>query len=304
MLCPILILSVRNRLDIKLKHKLQYSIKVYNIPFRNIEVKDEHFLEYIGFLAAVVMGIVLGAIGGGGSILTVPILVYLFGQDASIATGYSLLIVGLTASYGAFSYYRKGLIEVKAAITFAIPSIIAVYLTRAYVMPAIPDVIFSSPFVLEKNMLIMVSFAVLMLLSAYMMLTKDNTKIASNGKRHSSLLILLEGALVGFATGMLGAGGGFLIIPALVLLMGMEMKKAVGASLLIISLKSLIGFTGDLQAGIAIDIVLVGKIIAFTVLGMWLATKVASKIESSKLQKGFGVFTLVIAIFILLKELI
>jgi uncharacterized membrane protein YfcA len=283
---------------------LQYSIKVYNIPFRNIEVKDEHFLEYIGFLAAVVMGIVLGAIGGGGSILTVPILVYLFGQDASIATGYSLLIVGLTASYGAFSYYRKGLIEVKAAITFAIPSIIAVYLTRAYVMPAIPDVIFSSPFVLEKNMLIMVSFAVLMLLSAYMMLTKDNTKIASNGKRHSSLVILLEGALVGFATGMLGAGGGFLIIPALVLLMGMEMKKAVGASLLIISLKSLIGFTGDLQAGIAIDIVLVGKIIAFTVLGMWLATKVASKIESSKLQKGFGVFTLVIAIFILLKELI
>jgi uncharacterized membrane protein YfcA len=283
---------------------LQYSIKVYNIPFRNIEVKDEHFLEYIGFLAAVVMGIVLGAIGGGGSILTVPILVYLFGQDASIATGYSLLIVGLTASYGAFSYYRKGLIEVKAAITFAIPSIIAVYLTRAYVMPAIPDVIFSSPFVLEKNMLIMVSFAVLMLLSAYMMLTKDNTKIASNGKRHSSLLILLEGALVGIATGMLGAGGGFLIIPALVLLMGMEMKKAVGASLLIISLKSLIGFTGDLQAGIAIDIVLVGKIIAFTVLGMWLATKVASKIESSKLQKGFGVFTLVIAIFILLKELI
>lgn len=261
-------------------------------------------MEYIGYFAAIVMGVVLGAIGGGGSILTVPILVYLFGQDASTATGYSLLIVGLTASYGAVSYYRQGLIEVKAAITFAIPSIIAVYLTRAFLMPAIPDVILTSPFVLEKNLLIMVSFAILMLLSAYMMLTKDNSKMQSSGKSHSQILILLEGAVVGIATGMLGAGGGFLIIPALVLLMGMEMKKAVGASLLIISLKSLIGFTGDLQAGISLDWILIGKIIAFTIFGMWLTTKIASKIESNKLQKGFGVFTLVIAIFILIKELI
>lgn len=261
-------------------------------------------MEYLGYLAAIVMGVVLGAIGGGGSILTVPILVYLFGQEASAATGYSLLIVGLTATYGAVSYYRQGLIEVKAAITFAIPSIIAVYLTRAFLMPAIPDVILTSPFVLEKNLAIMVSFAILMLLSAYMMLTKDNSKMKSSGKAHSPILIVLEGALVGVATGMLGAGGGFLIIPALVLLMGMEMKKAVGASLLIISLKSLIGFTGDLQAGISLDWMLIGKIIAFTILGMWLATKIANKIESNKLQKGFGVFTLVIAIFILVKELI
>ena len=261
-------------------------------------------MEYLGYLAAIVMGIVLGAIGGGGSILTVPILVYLFGQDASIATGYSLLIVGLTATYGALSYYRQGLIDVKAAITFAIPSIIAVYLTRAFLMPAIPDVIISTPIVIEKNLVIMVSFAILMLLSAYMMLTKDTSSMKSDGAKHSPILIVLEGAVVGIATGMLGAGGGFLIIPALVLLMGMEMKKAVGASLLIISLKSLIGFTGDLQAGISLDWILIAKLIAFTIFGMWLATKVASKIESNKLQKGFGVFTLVIAIFILVKELL
>jgi uncharacterized membrane protein YfcA len=250
------------------------------------------------------MGIVLGAIGGGGSILTVPILVYLFGQDASSATGYSLLIVGLTATYGAVSYYRQGLIEVKAAITFAIPSIIAVYVTRAFLMPAIPDVILSSPIVIEKNTFIMVSFALLMLLSAYMMLTRDNSKMKSSGKAHNPMLIVLEGGLVGVATGILGAGGGFLIIPALVLLMGMEMKKAVGASLLIISLKSLIGFTGDLQAGIQLDWILIGKLIGFTLLGMWIATRIANKIESQKLQKGFGVFTLVIAIFIIVKELI
>lgn len=261
-------------------------------------------MELIGYIAAVVMGIVLGAIGGGGSILTVPILVYLFGQDASIATGYSLLIVGLTATYGAVSYYRQGLIDIKAAITFAIPSIIAVYLTRAFLMPAIPDVILSSPFVIEKNTFIMVSFALLMLLSAYMMLTRDTNEIKSSVAKHSVLLIVLEGAVVGVATGILGAGGGFLIIPALVILMGMEMKKAVGASLLIISLKSLVGFTGDLQAGISLDWLLVGKLVAFTLLGMWLATRIANKIESSTLQKGFGLFTLAIAIFILITELI
>lgn len=261
-------------------------------------------MEVIGYLAAIIMGLVLGAIGGGGSILTVPILVYLFGQDASTATGYSLLIVGLTATYGAVSYYRQGLIEVKAAITFAIPSIIAVYLTRAFLMPAFPDVIMTSPIVVEKNLLIMVSFALLMMLSAYMMLTKNNSSIKSSGAKHNPILIMLEGGLVGVATGILGAGGGFLIIPALVLLMGMEMKKAVGASLLIISLKSLIGFTGDLQAGISIDWILIAKLIAFTIFGMWLATRVASKIESKKLQKGFGIFTLIIAISILTKELI
>lgn len=261
-------------------------------------------MELIGYIAAVVMGIVLGAIGGGGSILTVPILVYLFGQDASIATGYSLLVVGLTATYGAVSYYRQGLIDIKAAITFAIPSIIAVYLTRAFLMPAIPDVILSSPFVIEKNTFIMVSFALLMLLSAYMMLTRDTNEIKSSVAKHSVLLIVLEGAVVGVATGILGAGGGFLIIPALVILMGMEMKKAVGASLLIISLKSLVGFTGDLQAGISLDWLLVGKLVAFTLLGMWLATRIANKIESSTLQKGFGLFTLAIAIFILITELI
>jgi uncharacterized membrane protein YfcA len=115
---------------------------------------------------------------------------------------------------------------------------------------------------------------------------------------------VLEGAVVGVATGILGAGGGFLIIPALVILMGMEMKKAVGASLLIISLKSLIGFTGDLQAGISLDWLLIGKLVAFTLVGMWIATKIANKVESSKLQKGFGLFTLAIAIFILFTELL
>lgn len=257
-----------------------------------------------GYIAAVLMGVVLGAIGGGGSILTVPILVYLFGQEATEATAYSLLIVGLTATYGAYSYFRKGLIDFKAAIIFAIPSIIAVYLTRAYLMPAIPEVLFTTPFELTRNALIMVSFSMLMLLSAFVMLTRDNNKMSHANKGQRPLLIMLEGAVVGVATGVLGAGGGFLIIPALVIFMGMEMKKAVAASLLIISLKSLIGFTGDLQAGFQVDWLFVLKLIVCTILGMTIAAKIASNVDGTKLQKGFGVFTLIIAAFILIKELI
>ena len=261
-------------------------------------------LEILGYAAAVLMGVVLGVIGGGGSILTVPILVYLFNTNATIATGYSLLIVGATAAFGAIRYYRQGLIEIHSAITFAIPSIIAVYLTRAYLMPAIPDVIMTSPFVIEKDSFIMVGFGMLMVLSAVMMLTSDNSKLDSTKPKQSYPIIIVEGAVVGVATGILGAGGGFLIIPALVLLMGMDMKKAVGTSLLIIAFKSLIGFTGDLQAGIHLDWKLLSSLIVCTVVGMWIATFVAGKIEGKNLQKGFGYFTLVIAIFIFAKELI
>ena len=150
----------------------------------------------------------------------------------------------------------------------------------------------------------MVAFGVLMLAAAIMMLTKKQSTNTHQSGSHNPLLIVAEGALVGMATGMLGAGGGFLIIPALVLLMGMEMKKAVGASLLIIALKSLIGFTGDLQAGIEIDFTLIGSLIACTLVGMWIATKIADRLDGDKLQKGFAYFTLIIATLIFIKELL
>ena len=199
-------------------------------------------MEILGYIAAFIMGVTLGSIGGGGSILTVPILVYLMGVTPVTATGYSLLIVGSAAAFGAFRYYRQGLIDMKAAITFAIPSIVAVYLTRAFLMPAIPDQITSVPFVVSKDIAIMVLFAILMVAAAIMMLRNSkNLTPLKDDYHHHSILIVVEGAVVGVVTGILGAGGGFLIIPALVLLMGMDMKRAVGASLFIIALKSLIG---------------------------------------------------------------
>ncbi|MBU3004629.1 sulfite exporter TauE/SafE family protein [Paraglaciecola arctica] len=263
----------------------------------------------LGYIAAVFMGLVLGVIGGGGSILTVPILVYLMGIAPDIATGYSLLIVGATAAFGAVHYFRQGLVDVRASIIFAIPSIIAVYLSRAFLMPSIPEVIISSPFEVSKNLAIMVLFAILMLASAIMMLKKAYAKTSAvdleikAAKSPNVPLIVVEGALVGVITGILGAGGGFLIIPALVLFMGMPMKKAVGASLFIIALKSLIGFTGDLQSGIELALPLLPLMLLATFVGMAVSTKIASKLNDAVLQKFFAIFTLVIAIFIMSKEL-
>ncbi len=263
----------------------------------------------LGYIAAVLMGMVLGVIGGGGSILTVPILVYLMGVTPDVATGYSLLIVGATAAFGAVRYFKEGLVDVKASILFAVPSIIAVYLTRAFLMPAIPETISVQSLTIDKNLGIMVLFAMLMLASAAMMLKKAYSKSAPatqvvENKQPNVGLIVIEGAVVGVVTGILGAGGGFLIIPALVLILGMPMKNAVGASLFIIALKSLLGFIGDLQTGIQLEMPLLPLMLVATFIGMAVSTKVAGKLDGAALQKFFAFFTLVIAVFIMTKELL
>jgi|TARA_X000001036_G_scaffold434070_1_gene472796 hypothetical protein len=261
-------------------------------------------MEILGYIAAFIMGVTLGSIGGGGSILTVPILVYLMGVTPVTATGYSLLIVGSAAAFGAFRYYRQGLIDMKAAITFAIPSIVAVYLTRAFLMPAIPDQITSVPFVVSKDIAIMVLFAILMVAAAIMMLRNSkNLTPLKDDYHHHSILIVVEGAVVGVATGILGAGGGFLIIPALVLLMGMDMKRAVGASLFIIALKSLIGFIGDIQSGIEFQMPMLVFFFIATFAGMFAATLISHKFDGKKLQQVFAYFTLIVAFIIFVKEL-
>ncbi|GAB3003005.1 sulfite exporter TauE/SafE family protein [Psychrosphaera aestuarii] len=269
----------------------------------------------LGYLMAVLMGVVLGVIGGGGSILTVPILVYLMGVSPDIATGYSLLLVGATAAFGAYRYFKDGLVDVKASLLFAAPSIIAVYITRAFIMPNIPDTLLTSPFELSKNTAIMLLFAALMFASAIMMLLKSyrakpalesagDNELPEQTKKPKVTLIMFEGAVVGLVTGILGAGGGFLIIPALVLFLGMPIKNAVGASLFIIALKSLLGFVGDLQAGIPLEVPLLPLMLVATIVGMAVSTKLAKKLDGVTLQKFFAFFTLIIAVFIISKELV
>ena len=288
-------------------------------------------MEILGYIGAVLMGLSLGLIGGGGSILTVPILVYLFSIDTVLATAYSLFIVGLTALVGSVSHVRMGNIHWRMALVFGVPSIVAVFLTRAYLVPALPDPLFwIGTILISKALGMLIFFASLMVVAAYSMIRKQKAETPtppSDGSRTSDVadlavsaavtgiigggdgvlirgtLVILEGAVVGTVTGLVGAGGGFLIIPALVLLAKLPMKQAVGTSLMIIAAKSLIGFTGDLKGNEQIDwsflltfsAIAIGGIIA----GSWLSRH----IPNEKLKPAFGWFVLVMGVYIITREL-
>lgn len=261
-------------------------------------------MEIIGYLGALLIGVVLGLIGGGGSILTVPIFVYILGINPVTATAYSLFVVGSAALVGAFRNALKGMVDFKTGIIFAIPAFIAVYLTRKFIVPSIPQELFSiGEFTLTKNMGIMMFFALIMLLASISMIrgrkdSKEEEKITYNYP-----LIVIEGLVVGFLTGIVGAGGGFLIIPALVLLAKLPMKKAVATSLMIIAIKSLIGFIGDVQ-NIEIEWGFLLLFTSLSVVGIFLGIYLNNYIDGKKLKKGFGWFVLVMGVYIVLKEML
>jgi uncharacterized protein len=264
-------------------------------------------MEYIGYLASIAIGISLGLIGGGGSILTVPVLVYLLGIDPVQATAYSLFIVGASSLVGVIPKYREGLVDVRTAIVFGIPSIIAVFATRKFIVPAIPFEVFNfSDIVVTKPLLMMLLFAVLMIAASVSMIREkktDKSKISETIK-YNYPMIFFEGAIVGILTGLVGAGGGFLIIPALVMLSKLEMKKAVGTSLLIIAAKSLIGFTGDISSANNINWSLLFFVTTLAVAGIFIGSYLSKKVDGSKLKKGFGWFVLFMGIYIIINELI
>jgi len=263
-------------------------------------------MEIIGYLASVLMGLALGLVGGGGSILTVPILVYIFNVDPVLSTAYSLFVVGLTSAVGSYSHFRKGNVHWKTALIFGVPSILAVYSVRKFVIPNIPDLLFRlGDFEVSKSLAILVLFAVLMILASYSMIRKPKlAKAVEKDISYNYPLIFIEGLLVGTITGLVGAGGGFLIVPALVLLSGLSMKKAIGTSLVIIALKSLIGFTGDLESGMAIDYQFMLIFSAFAIGGIIIGSNLTKLVPNEKLKPAFGWFVLVMGILILVKELL
>jgi len=262
-------------------------------------------MEIFGYLASVLIGISLGLIGGGGSILTVPVLVYLFGLDAFLATEYSLFIVGISSVVGSVSYFKKGLVNLKTALVFGIPSIISIFLTRNYIVPLIPDEVFTvSNFVVTKDILLLLIFAGLMILASYKMIQKttDCVTETSDLQKNSTLLAAGEGSVVGILTGLVGAGGGFMIIPALVNLLKTPMKAAIGTSLVIISLNSLIGFFSSMDA-VKIDWKLLATISSIAIIGIIIGSQLSKKIDGKKLKPAFGWFILVMGIYIIVKEL-
>lgn len=263
-------------------------------------------MEILGYIGAALMGLTLGLIGGGGSILTVPILVYLFGVETSLSTAYSLFIVGLTSLIGSFSHMKLGNVHWRTAIVFGIPSIISVYLTRHFIVPAIPDPIFSiGTFTLTKGMGILMFFAVIMVMASYTMIRKPKKAAEGSGEvAFNYPMILLEGLVVGMVTGLVGAGGGFLIIPALVLLAKLPMKQAVGTSLVIIASKSLLGFLGDLRPEVNIDWTFLMIFSSIAIVGILVGAMLSKKISGDKLKPAFGWFVLIMGVYIIIDQLL
>ncbi len=261
-------------------------------------------MEIAGYFAPVLIGISLGLIGGGGSILTVPVLVYLFHVEAVLATAYSLFIVGVTSVLGSVSYFRKGLVNLKTAAIFGIPSIASVFLTRHYLVPAIPQHLFNiGNFEVTKSIWLMLLFALLMMIASYSMIKKHETSAEETiqEQKFNYPLIFLEGSIVGVLTGLVGAGGGFLIIPALVLMSKLPMKEAVGTSLVIIAAKSLIGFFGESSQD-SMDWGFLSIVTFFSIVGIFIGLALAKKIDGEKLKPAFGWFVLAMGIYIFFKE--
>jgi len=264
--------------------------------------------ELLGYIGAFTVGLILGLIGSGGSILSVPILVYLFGINPVTATAYSLFIVGTTSLIGSIKNLRNKLINYSTTLLFSLSAVITVYITRRYLIHLIPETIISSESIyLTKNQLIMLLFALLMLVAGFLMIKrtpktiiglKQTKTIAPN-----KFLIFAEGSLIGFLTGLVGAGGGFIIIPILVILSDLRMKAAIATSLAIISLKSLIGFVGDIQ-NLEIDWMFLLIFTSISVAGIFIGQQFSQKVPDNKLKMVFGLFVIGIAFSILFIEFI
>ncbi len=262
----------------------------------------------VGLIAFLIIGLILGLIGGGGSILGVPVLVYLMGFKADDATTYSLFIVGITSLIGAITYLRKGEISIESILQFAIASMITVFCVRKFIMPNIPELINVFNFQISKHFLIMFLFSVLIVISSISMIKKrkanrtNQIKWDEFAKSPMGLpTVILLGVLVGFITGFIGAGGGFIIVPVLIFFLRLNFKKAIGTSLCIIAINSLIGFTGNLGHQ-EINWALLLSISFACILGIIGGSFLSDKISSKKLKPAFGWFTLCVGLFVFIKE--
>lgn len=257
-----------------------------------------------GYIIAVLIGISLGLVGGGGSIITVPVLVYLMGVDPLLATTYSLFVVGTCSLVGSIRSYRKGLIDFPVVFVFGGASMLSVFTTRHFLLPIIPDPIFSiGAMPVSKGSFLMILFAGLMLTTSISMIRSGSKlRVVSDAPRNM-LPLLLQGILVGIVTGLLGAGGGFLIIPALVLFGKLPMKAAVGSSLTIMAFSSLFGFFST-AALPSLNWTLLLTFTTIAIAGIFIGAALSDRISGASLKKGFGWFVLVMGLYVLIREIV
>jgi uncharacterized protein len=265
------------------------------------------FITVIGYGLVFVMGGLLGLLGGGGSILTIPILVYFFGISPLLSTGYSLFIVGASSSVAVYNYWKERLINVKVGIVFGVPATGGVLVSRILILPNLPETIHLLNIDVSKDRLILLIFAILVLaISIFMIKSRDATSDTILQKKENGLSViktLLGGSVLGVITGFVGAGGGFMIVPALIILTPVTLKESIATSLFIISVKAIVGFMGDLSAGVQFDWVFLCQLLSITVIGIIIGTKINKYMPVQYLRKGFGYFVFAMGIFILYKEL-
>jgi uncharacterized membrane protein YfcA len=255
-------------------------------------------MQLLGYIALAAMGITLGLVGAGGSILTIPILVYLLNVPIILATSYSLVVVGSTAFMGLLRYRHH--ILFKKAIVFLTPSVLGVFAARHFMIPALPHTIGSLP--IDKALVILL--LIFMSAAGYFMIKNSPLDAKNHLPKNQNINVILIGLALGGIMGILGAGGGFLIIPTLVLLMGFTMQEAVPTSLFIITVNSLIGFAADQHQFIADDWSHLAKYLAPAFFGMLMGLYIAKFIQGESLKKAFGYFVWIVGIAILIKEFI
>ncbi len=260
---------------------------------------------FVGYFLAVIVGITLGLMGSGGAILTIPILVYVMAITPVTATAYSLFIVGTTSMIGSVKNILDKNIDYQKVLIFGVPSIVSVFLTRLFLVPAIPENMTTfGNFIVTKSLALIVLFAILMIAAAFTMLQpqKENTELIAVRFNYSTLGLL--GLSIGIIAGLVGAGGGFLMVPSLIILTKTPVKSAIATSLFIVAIQSLIGFAGDLQSGQIMDWKLLVKFVTAAVIGIFIGLSLAKKIDSTQLKRSFGWFILAMGIYIILKELL
>lgn len=268
-----------------------------------------------GYALAIVVGLLLGLLGGGGSILALPIFVYLFGINPILATTYSLFVIGVSSLFGTYKCVKSNSINYNALIYFGFSSVISVLLTRMYLIDLIPESIFLFGFELSKGKVVLIFFSLIMLGAGYSLIFVDNVtkneiencetndKVIGNSKIKNIFSLSFQGLIDGAITGIVGAGGGFLIVPALVFVSKLDIRIAISTSLAIISLKTIIGFLGSLNKSPNIDYIFLSIFTFLAILGMVVGIKLSKKLNPDALKKYFGIFVIICAIYILLKEL-
>ena len=259
-------------------------------------------VELTGYIATIFIGVSLGFIGAGSSILCVPVMVYLFSIKPLEATSYSLFIVGMSSAVGAFTNYRKKLIQFDVALTMGLFSIAGIFVTRSFIMPAIPSNLGTvGHFAIKKSFASMVLFAILMLFASFSMTRSSADKRKESSQQKNVVKLSLCGIAIGFIAGLSGIGGGFLLIPSLVLFAGLPMKEAVATSLLIITMNCVIGFATDANHFLFNWSFLL-KLTAFAILGIAGGLFIGRKVKSPDLKKIFGWLVMIIGSGILIKE--